>query len=462
MTERRHPEDAETQPSGGSDASDAHEAETVVQRHSRSSAFGTGAERSSTGASQAGTTLGTGRTAASRITGATLVSPDAALWEQEIARMRIFLVVIVSIGAFMGFWVGWIIDMDPVARHVAIVAIVAVVVPTAAMRIAIRDPVAYTETRITALAIVCVVGTTVVVYSFGVYSPAVVTTMFGVVVYAPSKSRIGTLLVCVVASLCYAVLAVGVGAGWLPDRGIVASAHLGWLEQVTIVIAVESFYVAAYVLGRASRAVTLRALEERDKATRALAQREALLVEARQELEEALRVGGLGRYTDQDVGSFRLGAVLGRGGMGDVYEATHRDTGERAAVKLMHSRALGNPSLVRRFMREATVVSSLDAPNVVRVLEVGGLEAGVPYIAMERLEGEDLAEILRDKRRIPLKRVVKLVRDVAVGLEAAVAAGIVHRDIKPRNLFRAVAEDGSKVWKILDFGVSKLSDHGAR
>jgi serine/threonine-protein kinase len=95
-------------------------------------------------------------------------------------------------------------------------------------------------------------------------------------------------------------------------------------------------------------------------------------------------------------------------------------------------------------------------PHVVRVLEIGGLDAPTPYIAMERLEGEDLAELLRRRRQLSIRATLGLVREVGSGLEAAHAAGIVHRDIKPRNLFLAESESTSR-WKILDFGISKLA-----
>jgi eukaryotic-like serine/threonine-protein kinase len=211
------------------------------------------------------------------------------------------------------------------------------------------------------------------------------------------------------------------------------------------------------VIARATRRTTLSAIEEHDRAVRGLAQRDALLKEARQDLERALAVGGVGRFTDEILGSFKLGSVLGRGGMGEVYEATHVTTREPGAVKVLHTHALADPEAVRRFLREAKLAASLSVPNVVRVLEIGGLESHIPYIAMERLTGEDLADVLRAERRLSVSKVVTLLRQVGAGLEAAKAAGIVHRDLKPRNLFLADQPEGKPVWKILDFGVSKLT-----
>jgi serine/threonine protein kinase len=146
--------------------------------------------------------------------------------------------------------------------------------------------------------------------------------------------------------------------------------------------------------------------------------------------------------------------VIGRGAMGEVYEAAHAQTGARAAVKLLHLDGLRRPDLVKRFLREARIAASLDAANVVRVVEVGDLSSPFPYIAMERLEGEDLADHLRGRGPMSLDAVIRLVREVGAGLEAARDAGIVHRDLKPRNVF--LVRDGAA--KILDFGVSRLAD----
>jgi serine/threonine-protein kinase len=104
-------------------------------------------------------------------------------------------------------------------------------------------------------------------------------------------------------------------------------------------------------------------------------------------------------------------------------------------------------------LREVHIAAELDSPHVVRVLEVGSEGAPLPYLAMERLQGEDLAQILRRERRLKSTRVIELVRQAGRGIAAASAAGIVHRDIKPQNLF--LCEGRPRLWKILDFGVSK-------
>src|SRR5207248_2427417 len=108
-----------------------------------------------------------------------------------------------------------------------------------------------------------------------------------------------------------------------------------------------------------------------EQAVRGNAQRDALLAEARAELDRALKIGGPGRYTDQVVGDFRLGVLIGRGGMGEVYEAHAVADRREAAVKLLHPGTLAEPIQLQRFLREAHTASRIDCPHVVRVLEVG-------------------------------------------------------------------------------------------
>jgi len=160
-----------------------------------------------------------------------------------------------------------------------------------------------------------------------------------------------------------------------------------------------------------------------------------------------------GRWTNQVLGGYRMGAVLGRGAMGEVYEAVGPHN-ELAAVKLLDVRAAQSPGLVERFHREMQVAARLESPFIVKVLSVSSADAPVPFIAMERLHGTDLAKRLRSENRLPSDELVLLIDQVARGLEVARLAGVVHRDLKPHNLFH---HDNS-TWKILDFGVSKVMD----
>ncbi len=244
--------------------------------------------------------------------------------------------------------------------------------------------------------------------------------------------------------------------GLLSDPGLITAGHLPTDARLALQFLVQIILLSVFVMARLSRQTTMTAVAQLETAVRQVAAREALLLEARQDLDRARQVGGAGRFTDQVVGSFLLGPLIGRGGMGEVYEARHIDTQEPAAVKLLSIEALENPDSVARFLREANHARALKVRTVVRVLEVGSTASRIPYLAMERLRGHDLSHYLRKRQRLPMAKVLRLIGDVGLGLEAARAAGIVHRDLKPNNLFLAEQPDGEPIWKILDFGVSKL------
>jgi serine/threonine-protein kinase len=262
----------------------------------------------------------------------------------------------------------------------------------------------------------------------------------------------------VLVSVLHGAFGFAITFGVLADRGIV---HMpaARLDQLGLIGVIEFLYFITFYTARVSQRVTLDAVSQLEQAVRGVAQREALLAEARAELDRALKVGGPGRFTDQVIGSFRLGVLIGRGGMGEVYEAQSvKDRGE-AAVKLLHPGTLADSTAVARFVREAETAAKLDCPYVVRVLEVGTTSGELPFLAMERLRGHDLAHQLRRQRRVPLAQAQILADHVAAGLEAARAAGIVHRDLKPHNVFFAEDATGRR-WKILDFGVSKQGGTG--
>jgi serine/threonine protein kinase len=154
---------------------------------------------------------------------------------------------------------------------------------------------------------------------------------------------------------------------------------------------------------------------------------------------------------DSMVGPYRLVSLIARGGMGDVYRATdvrlHRDV----ALKVLAQTKTGDPQRVERFMQEARVTASLDHPTVVRVYDVGRFDDRA-YLVAELLEGETLrARIARGPMAVD--DVLRIGLEVTRGLAAAHAAGLVHRDLKPDNIF--LARSGGT--KILDFGIAKLA-----
>ncbi|HWO24547.1 MAG TPA: serine/threonine-protein kinase [Kofleriaceae bacterium] len=151
---------------------------------------------------------------------------------------------------------------------------------------------------------------------------------------------------------------------------------------------------------------------------------------------------------------YRLERVLGRGGMGMVVEARHVQLGTLFALKFLYSSILANVSLMERFLREARATAALKSEHVCRVFDVGTFD-GTPFIVMERLEGVDLAKLLRQAARVPLPEACDYVIQACAGVAEAHAAQIVHRDLKPGNLFVTERADGTPLIKILDFGIAK-------
>jgi serine/threonine-protein kinase len=296
------------------------------------------------------------------------------------------------------------------------------------------------------------------IYYWGTVSPVTGMLVYGIYFFSLSADRLTTNFAYAFIALIHAALGVGIMTGVLADRGIVKMTDLTFLNQLALVGISEFLYFIAFLTARISQRVTLRAVQRLETAIRQVAQRDAMLAEARAELDRALKIGGPGRFTEHVIGSYKIGNLIGRGGMGEVYEARHVATNEEAAMKTMHAGALADPTLVARFLREATIASRISCPNVVKVLEVGQTAAEIPFIAMERLHGQDLADELRRRRRLPLRAARMLASEIAIGLEAAHAAGIVHRDLKPSNVFHD--ESATPRWMILDFGVSKVGGSG--
>ena len=155
-------------------------------------------------------------------------------------------------------------------------------------------------------------------------------------------------------------------------------------------------------------------------------------------------------------GSYEVLRVIGEGGMGRVYEARHtRLHTKRFAVKLLHHELARQPEVVTRFQREAEAASVLTHPNVVGVYDVNTSADGRPYIVAELLQGEELGSYLDRLGRLPAVEAVHIVRQVCHALGAAHAHGIVHRDVKPENVFLA---GPNATVKVLDFGISKVSE----
>jgi serine/threonine-protein kinase len=153
--------------------------------------------------------------------------------------------------------------------------------------------------------------------------------------------------------------------------------------------------------------------------------------------------------------------MIGRGGMGAVFQATHLEIGTRVAIKLLLDLAGDSADAKTRFLNEARLTGRLTSEHVVRVTDAG-MHAGAPFIVMEFLEGEDLARTLRREKVLRMRDAADAIVEACHALHDAHSQGMVHRDIKPPNIFVARAKDGHRTVKLLDFGICKAPDSGKR
>jgi eukaryotic-like serine/threonine-protein kinase len=155
-------------------------------------------------------------------------------------------------------------------------------------------------------------------------------------------------------------------------------------------------------------------------------------------------------------GKYQVQGILGMGGMGTVLAAEHVAIGRPVAIKVLHKNQLHKGRAVRRFEREARAAGGIGHPNICEVYDVGTLEDGSPFLVMERLVGETFAALLRTKGPLAIDDIVELFGQILSGLLAAHEKGIVHRDVKPANVFVTRPIGYPSVVKILDFGISML------
>jgi eukaryotic-like serine/threonine-protein kinase len=157
-------------------------------------------------------------------------------------------------------------------------------------------------------------------------------------------------------------------------------------------------------------------------------------------------------------GKYRVEKVLGVGGMGVVVAAKHVQLDEHVAIKFLLPEMQKNAEIVARFAREARAAVKIKSEHVARVFDVGQLDDGSPYMVMEFLDGGDLAAWLRQRGPMPLEQATEFVIQACVAIAEAHGLGIVHRDLKPANLYCIRRPDGQLSIKVLDFGISKLTD----
>lgn len=157
-------------------------------------------------------------------------------------------------------------------------------------------------------------------------------------------------------------------------------------------------------------------------------------------------------------GAYRIVRLIGAGGMGSVYEARHLRLNRRCAVKVLLRSLQDDPTYLERFRREAEVTSRLRNRHICEVIDFAHLPDGSPYLAMEYLEGEDLATRVR-RRPLTGRELAPILEGVGSALAAAHKIGVLHRDIKPANVFIARTAEGAEIAKLLDFGAAKRQGH---
>jgi serine/threonine-protein kinase len=367
-------------------------------------------------------------------------------------RMVLAGLVIIAIGTVMVSSV----EGRPVAVGAMIASLALASVAGLAYWVTARPRWALSPVRQAAMTICVALCLPGVSYYFGLGSAFLGVVVMMVVVTALAAPLATSAAVLAITMIAHGALYALIVGDVVPDQAIAPLRRGHGLEDHLLFAGVEALFVFGFVAGAIYRRVNTEQLARVQAATRALAESEALLEEVRQQLGRSAGVGGPGLFTGQTLGSYVLGNLLARGGLGEIYEAAHADRGTPAAVKVMHHVVMSDPRAVARFIAESKATSALDSEHIVRVLEVGGLDAKIPFIAMERLRGRDLAEVLREVRALPPVEAIRMLRQVAAGIEVAHAAGIVHRDLKPGNVFVAQAEGALPTYKIIDFGVSKL------
>lgn len=160
---------------------------------------------------------------------------------------------------------------------------------------------------------------------------------------------------------------------------------------------------------------------------------------------------------DDVVAGYRIVRVIGKGGMGAVFEAVDDKNGQRAAIKVLHAHLSQDQETTARFLNEAKAIATLDHPGIVRLLSSGSLDEGGCYIAMEFIDGETLSAKLKREKRLG-REGLRLGSQIASALQAAHRRNIVHRDLKPSNiLLPSSVSDGESAIRIIDFGIAKMA-----
>jgi len=157
--------------------------------------------------------------------------------------------------------------------------------------------------------------------------------------------------------------------------------------------------------------------------------------------------------------TFRLIKAIGSGAMGTIYRAEQISLQKAVVIKLLHKHLTGDPTLAKRFHREAKAASLLNHPNCISIIDFGQSEDGMLYIAMEFIDGRDLAELIYEEFPLDPKRIISMLKQTCTALDEAHANGVLHRDLKPENIMVTERRHERDFVKVLDFGIAKLQEN---
>jgi len=379
---------------------------------------------------------------------------------EEVERTRTFGVVI----AFLCFFVLAFVPLLGTDLWLLIaMALALTTLGTASVLVVLltRWPRHYTAWVFRSYGATAVIASVLITYCLGTFSPTPLAVVLGIAYFAQGHDRLGSICIPLGAILGYLFLALLLTLNLLTDRGVIGGAEAPPAGRVFFTIVVPIVYTVTMVQGWANQRATVDLRRRALAASRAAAIEAARFDEVRQQLEVAVKAGAQARgvWTGHTAGPWVLGGIIGRGATSEVYAAAHEGQERNAAVKVLREGLISESELQRRFAIEGRALAALVHPGIVRIHDVGLVEDRAPYIAMEHLVGQDLTAHLRQHGALGRRESVELVRQVALALDHAHTHGIIHRDIKPQNLFRV---SGSMPrWKILDFGIAKLTNQDA-
>lgn len=387
--------------------------------------------------------------------GVTTAAPLILKSEEHARAVALFRLVIAA--AVAGLVAVWLPERESPGRWLATFVISFTLAVTTWLLVEFRNPERYSANKLLFQGLCCVATILAVVYYVGIFSPTIIAMYIGVYFFGVGDSPRSGWAIYLTGAIGYLALGVAAMLGVLPtDRAVMALSTPELSSMIAVAGVCQVLFFATFWMARSSRRATLAAFDRLERAARQIRKREALLNEVRAELDQE-RAAKEGRFTDQKLGKYLIGEVIGRGAMGEVYRGWEQGAERPVAVKFLSAALAEDASALERFFRESDIAAKLESKHVVKVFDHGVADGGAPFLVMELLEGADLAQVLRDKGRLGTGEALELVSQVAAALAEADENGIVHRDLKPQNLFRLLSS-GRPHWKVLDFGVSKVLD----